>query len=732
MLDKFAKDKKLLWGFLILLWLNFVIFAATSYYLQQKNLIKTAIEQLQIKTEISGSTFDEWMQSRSSIVTSLAEEIAQLEPEQRKNIPQDYFIRIANSQLFDFLGYGLEDGFYLSNPWQVPADYLPKDRPWYEQSKKALRPTISDPYLSVEDGISTYVAFTSPIIAKGNFTGVVSGDVSFDRIYQQIISTKTGYKGRFNLIDRMGNIVLKKAENTESKFFSSSITKAELTSSLNPQKANHYISHDKIFAFYPLQLNNWWLAAEIDKHLVLAPAYDELRNILLFFVLIALTTYLLQRIYSSRVYRPIIKQLKTDWQTELPTKNSFMEGIHQLTRSPISFGLLVLMQYEEISSFLAKHGKQDIADINKQTLQRLKNVFGKDLIIGSIAHNQIAAFIPMRKKTSREYLARKLQQLDVVLNSPFVLKGQELLLPIRFATARYPNDGNSYDIINKAHIALATLEQSKANYSSYHTQSSELLQKKSDMLQALHQALNNDELHLVYQPQINCRNDSLFGVEVLARWNSAKLQKTIPPQIFIKLAEDNHLIRDFSRWLLHKLFSQIAQWQENNIKLPRFALNLSSYNLHDSIFMQDFYQLIMQYKIDPKLLEVEITEHVAIETFPKQNNPLLDLRNQGISISIDDFGTGYSSLSYLKQLPINTIKVDRMFIKSLPDSQHDAALCKAIIDISLEFDLRVIAEGVETQEQVNFLRAHNCYLMQGYLFAKPMSAEEFAIYLTSN
>ncbi len=739
MLDRISNDQKLLWSFLGLLWLNFVVFAAFTYFAQRDQLLENAFQQLTHQSELTGSVLDEWMSARIGLVTGLAEEIASKPPEQHDSIPQIYFERIADTNLLQYLGYGLESGFYTSNPWPLPKGYDPRLRPWYRNAKEAMEPTISEPYLGVDDYTTTYLAFTAPIIANNQFYGVVTGDVSFNDIHQQILSTPIIYDGQFNLIKHNGDAVLRPVDPTVEEvapeFFSSSITRDQLMKTLSRTSIAEITTNDTILVFYPLQHVDWWLTAEIDKQLLLAPVYRGLINILLLFLAIALSTTLLQKIYARRVYKPILRQMQIDYHTDLPNKNKFMEQMHKLTLSNLKHGLCILIHFKDMSSLLSGYSQESIHSIYQQTLNRIRNSFVREYIVGSVAHDQLAIFIPFLNSPNPAFVERRLQHLESVLNSPFHIEDSDkekgmALAAINLASARYPEDANVFDLLHKANMALSTLQNSSAHYAQYHDNVITQLATESELTQALHNALQNDEFSLVFQPQIDCLSNSITGVEVFSRWHSISLNKTISPQVFIPLAEKHNLIRKFSIWLLHSLFKQIASWLKAELPAPRFALNLSSLNLHDPVFMKQFFQLIKNYEIPPEILQVEITEHISLELFSDSHNPLQTMRNRGISIAIDDFGTGYSSLTYLKYLPIDTIKIDRSFIKSLPTSQSDLALSKAIIDIGREFELKVVAEGVETQDQLELLKNHGCYQIQGYLFSKPLTAEQLSEFVS--
>lgn len=732
MLSKLSNDQKLLWSFLTLLWLNFVVFAAFTYIAQREQLLENTFQQLSHQSEITGNTLDEWMLSRSELVFGLAKEIAAKPPEQHQSIPQVYFQRIADTGLLQYLGYGLENGFYTSNPWPQPEGYDPRLRPWYRNSKQAMEPTISEPYLGVDDYTTTYLAFTAPIISDGKFYGVVTGDVTFNDVHKKILSTPVSYDGQFNLIKSNGDVVLRPvdpdAPEVPADFFSSNIDSGQLRNILSPTDTTEFIADDTIVVFYPLKHVNWWLTAEIDKQTLFAPVYRNLTNILLLFMAIALSSILLHKIFTRRIYKPILRQIQMDYHTELPNKNTFMEQMHKLTLSNLKHGLLIIIEFKNMASLLSGYSPDVINSIQQRTLKRIKNSFQRDYIVGSIAHDQLAIFVPFRNTPNSQFIDRRLQHLSAVLNNPLQInhegQEQEVVTPINLASVCYPEDGGVFDLINKANIALSTLEHTGKNSTQYHSNSIKQLASETNLVQAFHHALKNNELSLVFQPQIDCETSSIIGVEVFSRWYSKQLNKAISPLVFVQLAEKHNLIRDFSIWLLHSLFEQISRWLKSELPAPKFAINLSSLNLHDPVFMKQFFQLLKNYHIPAEILQIEITEHISLEFFPEDNNALMQLKNHGISLAIDDFGTGYSSLSYLKNLPIDTIKIDRSFIKSLPDSYSDLALSKAIIDIGREFNLDVVAEGVETQAQLQMLKQHGCYHIQGFLFSEPLSAQE--------
>jgi EAL domain-containing protein (putative c-di-GMP-specific phosphodiesterase class I) len=240
----------------------------------------------------------------------------------------------------------------------------------------------------------------------------------------------------------------------------------------------------------------------------------------------------------------------------------------------------------------------------------------------------------------------------------------------------------------------------------------------------LFKALERDELQLYYQPQVNLQNGNIVGVEALLRWFQPELGM-VAPLNFISIAEENGLIIPITEWVLHEACRQNKLWQDQALHPPiRVAVNISPQVFKQRDLPEMIATVLEKTQLDPALLEIEITESLMLNNVEGTIRILKQVREMGVSISIDDFGTGYSSFSYLKQLPVHAIKIDRSFIKDLPNNPEDIAIVKAIIATSHSLSLGIIAEGVETVEQREFLSWHNCDEFQGYLFSKPLCAEE--------
>jgi len=245
---------------------------------------------------------------------------------------------------------------------------------------------------------------------------------------------------------------------------------------------------------------------------------------------------------------------------------------------------------------------------------------------------------------------------------------------------------------------------------------------------SLYKALANNEFELYYQPQINLQTDKIVGLEALIRWNHP-LKGLIAPGYFIHIAEESELILDIGNWVLREAMEQIKQWHDQGLNPGKMAINFAGKQLDSPKLISTVIGALKETGCKAKWIEMEIVERFIMKDTTKSIALLKRLRELGLDISIDDFGTGHSSLSYLKKLPITKLKIDQSFVQNLEESREDRAIARTIIELGRGLGLSVLAEGVETKEQRDFIYSNGCELMQGYLFSKPMNAKEMEIML---
>ena len=316
------------------------------------------------------------------------------------------------------------------------------------------------------------------------------------------------------------------------------------------------------------------------------------------------------------------------------------------------------------------------------------------------------------------------------MRNPFVIYGHELNTSFSVGVAIYPEDGDDFDTLMKnADIAMYQAKDFGRNtYRFFDAKMHADAITRMQLGNALRRALENNELFLQYQPLINLASGKIIGAEALLRWQHPK-QGLIPPEQFIPIAESTGLIVPIGEWVLHIACQQAAEWHRAGWVDLQMAVNLSGVQFRRSNLEQTILTAIQTSGIDPNLLELELTESILLEHVDHVLGVVQKLKSHGVKLSIDDFGTGYSSLSYLKRFAVDKLKIDRSFIRDLSTDPDDEAIVQAIIQMAQSLDLKILAEGVETDEILARLRKLQCDEAQGYLFARPMSATDFAAYL---
>ncbi|MFJ7825420.1 EAL domain-containing protein [Psychrobacillus sp. NPDC096623] len=353
---------------------------------------------------------------------------------------------------------------------------------------------------------------------------------------------------------------------------------------------------------------------------------------------------------------------------------------------------------------------------------RLSGCLGKKDILARMGGDEFIFLL--QDFADVDYVTRKAKEILQLLLQPFLVNGKELHTTASVGVAIYPD----YPITTEQLLVYAdnAMYQAKSQGKNrYVVHTSELLDTMLDdyMLEIdLRRALEQNEFVLHYQPQINNATGKLIGFEALIRWQHPKLGQ-IPPGKFIKLAEENGLITQIGEWVIDEACTQNKKWQDAGMTPVKMSVNLSTQQFLTRNLVTYMEDVIERTAINPAYVVVEITEYMAME-YDYSIHVLEQLKALGIGISIDDFGTGYSSLNYLKNFPIDYIKIDKSFVGEMMNNEKDAVIIKAIISLAHNLHKEVIAEGVETKEQLEFLKKHQCDISQGYYFSRPLPADE--------
>ena len=328
-----------------------------------------------------------------------------------------------------------------------------------------------------------------------------------------------------------------------------------------------------------------------------------------------------------------------------------------------------------------------------------------------------------RQEQDVAQLAKKLL-LD--LTSPYQIDERTFYLSASIGISLFPRDAMDTEAL-VANADAAMYRAKSRGRNTYDFYSNELTTTSMTRMQLeveLREAVKNGLLHVHYQPQFALAGGNLIGAEALARWTHPE-QGSISPEYFIALAEDSGLIVEIGDWILHRACQQAKAWLDMDIPLQRMAVNVSGIQLQRSEFVSSVKKVLDDVGLPATHLELELTESVIMAQPEQTIETLLELSKLGVAIAIDDFGTGHSSLAYLKRLPLDKVKIDRSFVKNLPDDEEDIAIAGVILALSKSLGLRVIAEGVETREQRDFLAQLGCDEAQGYYYSRPVSPQDF-------
>jgi diguanylate cyclase (GGDEF)-like protein len=421
-----------------------------------------------------------------------------------------------------------------------------------------------------------------------------------------------------------------------------------------------------------------------------------------------------------------------DRLTDLPNRVLFADrcaqslAVAQRNHHQAGVLLVSLDRFEKINDTLG-HDAGDV--VLTEAAERLRNCVGKGDTVARFDGDEFALLLSRVNEAGN--LADVSLAITEAFKPPFQLGRQEVYVTVSIGIGIFPLNGADHStILRNAGAALYRAKKHAGNnYQFYTADMNAQALKRLAFETSLRRAIENEEFITYYQPVVNLASGDVVGSEALVRWRHPELG-LLPPAKFIGLAEDTGMIVEIGDVVMRSACAQTRAWQERGFGRLRIAVNVSARHFQQATFLDRMVQTLSGTRLDPACLELELTETSIVENPEAAAELLTRVRNLGARVSIDDFGTGYSSLSYLKRLPIDTVKLDRSFVKGATSDPDDAALVMAIITLAHNLDLKVIAEGVETDEQLNFLRLLRCDEAQGYLFSKPVPAEVFESLLT--
>lgn len=414
-----------------------------------------------------------------------------------------------------------------------------------------------------------------------------------------------------------------------------------------------------------------------------------------------------------------------DHLTNLPNKLLLLDKIEQSINladkngHKVSILFLDLDRFKEINDTY----NHEIGDkLLKEISKKLKRFIKKEDTLGRFGGDE---FIIILNDSNEAQAIDTVSNIIDVMNEPIIVNSVKLHTTFSIGISIYPDDGDSGDIlIRNADTAMYQAKSNGKNrYEFYNKKMTEYALERVLLESNLRNAIKNGEFEVYFQPKIDANVDKVIGLEALIRWNHPELG-LIPPIKFIPFAEDIGLIIEIDKWMMRESAMQVLAWKKENILCGKLSINVSAKQLEDDNYVEYLRQKLEIIGLSPADLEIEITEGLIMKHSLHVTSTLNAIRELGISISVDDFGTGYSSLSYLKRLPIDKLKIDRSFVKDLPHDKDDIAIVKTIIALANNLSLELIAEGVETKEQKDFLLREGCPNIQGYFYSKPLKVNE--------
>jgi len=440
-------------------------------------------------------------------------------------------------------------------------------------------------------------------------------------------------------------------------------------------------------------------------------------------------TYGVARDISSRkkAEKLITFQAYHDLLTKLPNRAMLLDRLDLAIKQSVRTNETLIVMFLDLDRFKLINdsfghvvGDQLLVEV----AARLKQEIRTGDTLARLGGDEFMLLLP--QPTTREQAEKVAQKLIESLQQPFFLRKKEVYINVSIGISVFPDDSSDINtLIKNADMAMYDVKSSGKNgYTFYNDKLEHAAAEKISIESGLRNALKNNELEIFYQPQINIQSRQIVGVEALLRWNHPQLGLRAPGY-FIEQAEESRIIQQISEWVLNRVATDLfvdERFLASDIKV---SINLSASDIRQKEFPENLVAFTESFGIDPKRLEIEITENMFMSDIQACTHKLQVLANRGISIAIDDFGTGYSSLNYLRELPVHTVKIDYSFVTEIEHSSKGAALVAAIVGMAHGLGIDIVAEGVENDYQANYLEGLGCLTMQGFLFSKPLKVDAF-------
>lgn len=418
---------------------------------------------------------------------------------------------------------------------------------------------------------------------------------------------------------------------------------------------------------------------------------------------------------------------RQDRLTGLPDRHRFVRRLRRALGRLRSGCALLLVDLDHFTQVNASYGHDCGDRLLRAVAQRLAASLPRHVTLARFGADVFAVCAPGAGRAVGEACARAVL---AALEQPFLISGQEIVQQASIGIALYPEDGDCVSLlVSRADLARHRAKQvGRGGRCYFEVDMVEGLRRRDALQRGLRQALRHGEFHLCYQPKLQLSAGRICGWEALLRWRSEEFGEVSPAE-FVPVAEAYGLVASIGDWVLREACRQLAQWQAAGVTAVTMAVNVSPHQLRVPGFAETVASVLAEHRLSPAVLELEITETAVMEDIQAATGVLMQLAGIGVGLAMDDFGTGHSSLAYLRSLPVGKLKIDRSFIAAVTESEHDAAIVRAIIALAQTLKMAVVAEGVETEAQRAFLDACRCDELQGYLLSRPLLPADCAVLL---
>ncbi|GLC30081.1 EAL domain-containing protein [Clostridium omnivorum] len=664
-----------------------------------------------------------------------------------------------------------------------------EDKAWWFIPVSTHKEYWTKPYnWRLDNGrVQEFVSYARPVYVKDKLLCVIGSDFTYENISEKVNDMKIYDSGYSFLLDDNYNIILhpnykdyKNITDINEGQFKQYIAKLSgEDSSVFSYKSPD--NHDKAAAL--AKMNNGWVIGIIADESEILSSILSLKKLLYFFILaLSIFSIILSLHLGNAISNPIISISNIvrnigdmNFSIKLPSK--YLKRKDELGTLALSLKVMsekIAEDVEEINhqNHILKYDTLTNA-VNKDYFRQLVNQYIKDIennvtraamviininnfrvinesmgyetgntllyevaqrLFSTISHPDLLSrtngdeFTIFFKEIEDQYdLINRIDRIFSLFNTPFKIYHEEIFVSISAGISLYPADGTYHEeLFKNASSAINHIKQSKKNgYEFYEKSINKITTEKYEIINSLRFALSRNEFELYYQPQIDIHKNKLIGVEALLRWNSPN--GAIPPSKFIPLAEETNIIVPIGEWIINEACKMGVRLK--NLGFPiAVGVNISAIQFKEAYLVEVIKKTLNETGLPPEALDIEITESILMDNNVTTCRILKELKEIGVGLSIDDFGTGYSSLAYLKNYVVDRLKIDRSFIKDIPE-KDDGTIAKTIITLSKSLGIKVIAEGIEEKEQLDFLRRNGCDEIQGYYYCKPVPEDRLIDYI---